>query len=931
MSKVKKIFTVRRALVLLFLAICVLISCISLKGSYLEYKELGEKYISIFWTNIKYKYYVMLGNFIFLYLVMYFNGRRIKKDLKVFFEEEKKEMPRLPNKSISLVISVLVSIAVAIIFTPKIILCASNASFAQTDPIFKLDISFYMFFEPIVKMAIIYIISLIIGLTVYSGIYHVVVFNKYFDGIDRETLKKSSLMKQIFRNIRIFAIALAVYTLVSTLDIVFGKFITTNSDLELNGAGLVETTIKLWGNIIFAIILIISIWRAVTGLKKNEMSKTLKRLIVIPAYLVCMFIVMVGFDFIFVRTNEYDNQESYIKENISATKKAYGINFDINTLNYSGTISVDEVNENKEIVDNTAIVNPKLVLKNLNETQTQTGYYTYSTAHLSKYNVDGENRYVYVSPREILSSQRAYNSKTYEYTHGYGLILTSATNMDEAGNIKYIQNDITGNDSMVNINTPQIYYGMETNSTIITNAKGKNEYDYTDNSGVEYMTNYEGDSGLKLNALDRIILGLEKKDIGLAFSGNATKESKILINRNIIERAKLALPNVVYDKEPYTVVDDNGDIYWVLDAYTTSTSYPYSNYTTIVYNNQRITLNYIKNSIKVIINAYDGNMKFYITDRDDPIAMGYAKMYPELFEDKDSQIDESISKNFTYPKFLYEVQSALLGEYHNIKPDVLYRDDDSWEKAKYNTNTSSKKNATTLDSYYTVLNDGNIGLVQIYTPKDKQNIISYLVGTVEEGKNKLTINRFNSDTTILGPTQLDNQISQNEEIKNELDSLNVSGVEITKDMIIVPINDTILYVEPIYQTRRNEENIPVLSKVVVASGSKVSIGNNLQEAITNLISQYATNIDINTTDDIEGIIESIIKANGNLSNSIDSKNLELMGSDIQKLQDLINTLDKKRREVKKDKDNNDTKNIITEQNTTNIINENNITENNIVK
>lgn len=931
MSKVKKIFTVRRALVLLFLAICVLISCISLKGSYLEYKELGEKYISIFWTNIKYKYYVMLGNFIFLYLVMYFNGRRIKKDLKVFFEEEKKEMPRLPNKSISLVISVLVSIAVAIIFTPKIILCASNASFAQTDPIFKLDISFYMFFEPIVKMAIIYIMSLIIGLTVYSGIYHVVVFNKYFDGIDRETLKKSSLMKQIFRNIRIFAIALAVYTLVSTLDIVFGKFITTNSDLELNGAGLVETTIKLWGNIIFAIILIISIWRAVTGLKKNEMSKTLKRLIVIPAYLVCMFILMVGFDFIFVRTNEYDNQESYIKENISATKKAYGINFDINTLNYSGTISVDEVNENKEIVDNTAIVNPKLVLKNLNETQTQTGYYTYSTAHLSKYNVDGENRYVYVSPREILSSQRAYNSKTYEYTHGYGLILTSATNMDEAGNIKYIQNDITGNDSMVNINTPQIYYGMETNSTIITNAKGKNEYDYTDNSGVEYMTNYEGDSGLKLNALDRIILGLEKKDIGLAFSGNATKESKILINRNIIERAKLALPNVVYDKEPYTVVDDNGDIYWVLDAYTTSTSYPYSNYTTIVYNNQRITLNYIKNSIKVIINAYDGNMKFYITDRDDPIAMGYAKMYPELFEDKDSQIDESISKNFTYPKFLYEVQSALLGEYHNIKPDVLYRDDDSWEKAKYNTNTSSKKNATTLDSYYTVLNDGNIGLVQIYTPKDKQNIISYLVGTVEEGKNKLTINRFNSDTTILGPTQLDNQISQNEEIKNELDSLNVSGVEITKDMIIVPINDTILYVEPIYQTRRNEENIPVLSKVVVASGSKVSIGNNLQEAITNLISQYATNIDINTTDDIEGIIESIIKANGNLSNSIDSKNLELMGSDIQKLQDLINTLDKKRREVKKDKDNNDTKNIITEQNTTNIINENNITENNIVK
>ena len=903
MKKIKKIFTVRRILVLIFILICAIVNYISLRGSLLEYKELGQNYVSIFWQNIQYKYNVMILNFIFLYFIMYFTGRRIKKDLKVFFDEEKIAFPRLPNKSISLVVSVLVSIVVSIVFTPKIILCASNAFFAQADPIFKLDISFYMFIEPIVKMAIMYLIILVIGLTVYSSLYYIIVFNKYFDGIDKETLKKSAMMKQIYGNIRIFAIILAVYTLVGTLDIVFGKFVKTSSDLELNGAGLVEVTVKLWGNVFLSIIMVVAIWRAVVSLKKEKITEAIKRLIIIPAYLVCMFIVMVGFDLLFVRTNEYDKQEVYIRENITATKKAYGINYDINTIDYSGTISIDQATEKENEINNTVIVDSKLVLQNLKETQTQTGYYTYSTAHISKYNIGGKEQFVYVSPREIVSNQRAYNTKTYGYTHGYGLILTSATKTTEDGNIDYIQNDITGKDNAVYIKTPQIYYGLETNGTVVTNAKGKTEYDYTDNSGIDYTTTYNGNSGLKLNSIDRIILGLEKKDLGLAFSSSVTKDSKILINRNIIERAKKALPNVIYEQEPYAVIDDQGDIYWVLDAYTISTRYPYSNYTTVTYNNEKITLNYIKNSIKVIINAYDGSMKFYITDRDDPIAMGYSKMYPDLFEDKESKIDESISKNFTYPKFLYKVQSAILEQYHNTKSDIFYRDDDSWEKATYNTNKTNKKNGTTLAEYYTVVDNDEIGLIQIYTPKDKQNIIAYLVGTVEDGKNKLSISKISSDTTILGPTQLDNKILQDETIQAEIDSLNVTGVEITKNMIIVPIDNTLLYIEPIYQTRKNEENIPILSKVIVASGNKVAIGGNVEEAINNLISQYATNIDTNSTEDLEGLIQSIIKANENLSDSIDSKNLELMGSDIQKLQELIKILEKKTQEKQKNNTN----------------------------
>lgn len=323
-------------------------------------------------------------------------------------------------------------------------------------------------------------------------------------------------------------------------------------------------------------------------------------------------------------------------------------------------------------------------------------------------------------------------------------------------------------------------------------------------------------------------------------------------------------------------------------------SYPYSTYTEIEYNGQKRGINYIRNSIKVIINSYTGEIKFYITDRTDPIAMAYRKVYPRLFQDLDNEIPVSIQEKFVYPEFLYNVQSTMLQEYHNTKADVLYRSDDTWQKATYK-NGQSVKRGNTLGAYYTMVSnkdgDNTIGLIQMYTQKDKQNINAYLIGTVENGQNKLRLKVLYSDTRILGPTQLDMQIEQDEIIQNEINILSVTGAKVTKNMIIVPIENTLLYIEPIYQTLVNESNLPVLKKVIVASGNKVAIGDDLKEAIENLISQYATNIVLESTEDLEGILDAIIRANKNLSNSLDSNNWELMGTDIQKLQNLINTLE----------------------------------------
>lgn len=902
LNKKKKNRT-RMILVLLFLLLFAGISYIELRGSYLEYLELGQNYTNIFYTNLTYRYGIMAVNFVILYFILYFTNRGIKKGLKPFFEKEKKEIPKLPNKSLALVISALVSFVTSSALMQKIMLIDNGTSFGIQDPIFGLDIAYYMFQKPVIETLALYFVILFVGLSIYIALYYVIAFNRYFDGVDGKMLKESLFMKKLTRNALLIIIGIAILTVINTQNTMFGKILTVKNDLEIVGAGMTETTIKLWGYVIFAFVIIIFAYRALKYFKKGNTGKVLKNLAVIPGYLVVLFIVMVVFDLAFVSTNELDKEKEYIAENIKNTKNAYNINIEEKNIENSGTITSEEVEENANVINNIPVISKDAVSKTLENSQTVTGHYVYPNISIAKYNINGKNQLVYVAPREITNSGRTYNNKTYEYTHGIGEIFTSATESSQNGNIQYIQKDIVGKDEKINISEPRIYFGLETKETIATNTKNKNEYDYTDENGTDQVYSYNGQAGLQLGFLDRLILGMKKGDINLAFSGEITNESKILINRDVITRAKKALPYLIYDEEPYTAVTDEGKIVWVLDAYTVSSSYPYSQYTSIEHDGTKEKINYIRNSVKVIIDSYDGTMSYYITDRNDPIAMAYRNIYPSLFKELDEKIPEDISSHFVYPEFLYNVQAKILKVYHNVKPDVLYRADDVWDIAKFNSTKSTKSTGTYMEPYYTMVktSDGEqLGLVQIYTPDEKQNIISYLVGSNSNGNNELKLYKFSADSNIVGPMQLDKQLEEDEAISSELKSLNVTGTKLTKQMIAVPINNTILYVEPIYQTMLNESEVPVLKKVVVASGNKVAIGDNLTKALENLLSKYAVDIEVENTDDVEGLIEAIIKANKNLTQSNENNDWEMMGKDIKKVQELIDSLEKvKEKEDKK--------------------------------
>lgn len=937
-KKQNKKMKTRVILVLLFIALFSVISYISLRGSYLEYKELGENYTEVFFTNLKYKYTIFGINFIALYFIIYMTTREIKKGLKSFFDKEKKEMPKVPNKSIAFIISAVVSALMSSVIMKQIILCSSNASFGIQDPIYNFDIAYYMFQKPIIQMFLLYFMAILVGLTVYMALYYIIVFNKDFDGVDGKMLKQSSLIKKLIRNAVLIVVLFALMTLLNTTDILTSKMLTikdgsdSTQNIEITGAGYTEVMIQRWGYLIFAFVMIFSAIRASKGFKEDNTSKVLKNLAIIPGYLVVLFLVIIIFNVVFVNSNKLDKEKEYLAYNIENTKNAYKINIEEKSLENSGTITQKDVDENTDVINNIRIVNEDTVLKTLEDNQTGTGYYSYRNANIAQYKIAGQYKLVYVSPREIKNSGRTYSNKTYEYTHGRGQIVASATDVSETGNLNYIQKDVSGEDDKLGTVNQQIYYGLETNNIVATNTKNRKEYDYTDENNKEYTSSYQGQSGLSLNFIDRVILGIKTGDLNLAFSSEVTNESKILINRNIIKRAKTAMPYLIYDDNPYTVVTDEGKTVWVLDAYTVSSQYPYSQFTSIEHDGIKEKINYIRNSVKVIIDSYDGTMKFYVTDKTDPIAMAYRNVYKTLFEDLDTEIPADIAQHFVYPKYLYNVQAKMLKTYHNVKPDVLYRTDDLWDFAKYNSTVISKSTGTILEPYYTTVNNGDgeeVGLVQIYTPSSKQNLISYLVGTTNGSDNVLKLYKFSEDSNILGPMQLDKQLEQDETISLAINALNTTGTKVTKDIVVVPVNNTLLYVESIYQTMLNEEvKVPALKNIVVASGNKVAMGNNLKEALQNLLSKDASNIEVENTDDIDGVIDALVKANKNLSESTSNNDWELVGSDIKKVQGLIDTLEKlkeqedKKKEAleKENKQSNSINNVVEE----NIIEENNI-------
>lgn len=706
------------------------------------------------------------------------------------------------------------------------------------------------------------------------------------------------MVKQLINVIIAGTVVVIMYNFLSHQDILIGDMLQKESvkGAYLTGAGFLDVNIKLWIYRIISIVIIIAVYNFIRGIKKEESKKILFSIILIPAALIVVFIVNIAIDSIFLRGNDIDREKEYILQNIRATEEAYNINVENKEIAKGTDITSEKIKKDSELIEKLPMVTPDVVketLENNTDNKEKKSLYKYGNPNLVK----NGNAYDYLTTREIDDKDKTLTNKIYKYTHGNFGILTSSSKVNKNGYLLNVSEKFEGQElNGTKIKEPRLYYGENTNSNAIVNAKDIKEYDYPTSTLTNKENNYNGKGGIKLSLLERIALAITKGSTELIFNNNIVENTKVLLNRQIIERAKKILPNIRYDKDPYLVTKDDGGLAWVIDGYTVTSRYPYSQKVSIEADKGgKERINFIRNSVKVVIDAYNGTVDFYVTDTTDPFISTIMKTYPTLFKNY-NELSENIKKQMRYPQYLFDIQAKVLTTYHNSDVDNIYRADDRWEVAE--VSGSGTRSSTSM---YTLLKKGDElkpAIITTYTPEKRKNIVSYLVGQTENGANKLTMYRYN-EKSELSLSFIDTQIEKDEKVQKEMRELTTLGTELKTVRILLPYEDTTLYIKSIYQVFLNEDSVPVLKKVIVANKGKVGIGNTLKEAMQRMLTENAIDIDVRDLANEDELKDAIIKQNKTLKDVMKQGDFEYTGKDIQRLIKLVDQLEEVSKEKKK--------------------------------
>jgi len=706
------------------------------------------------------------------------------------------------------------------------------------------------------------------------------------------------MVKQLINVIIAGTVVVIMYNFLSHQDILIGDMLQKESvkGAYLTGAGFLDVNIKLWIYRIISIVIIIAVYNFIRGIKKEESKKILFSIILIPATLIIVFIVNIAIDSIFLRGNDIDREKEYILQNIRATEEAYNINVENKEIAKGTDITSEKIKKDSELIEKLPMVTPDVVketLENNTDNKEKKSLYKYGNPNLVK----NGNAYDYLTTREIDDKDKTLTNKIYKYTHGNFGILTSSSKVNKNGYLLNVSEKFEGQElNGTKIKEPRLYYGENTNSNAIVNAKDIKEYDYPTSTLTNKENNYNGKGGIKLSLLERIALAITKGSTELVFNNNIVENTKVLLNRQIIERAKKILPNIRYDKDPYLVTKDDGGLAWVIDGYTVTSRYPYSQKVSIEADKGgKERINFIRNSVKVVIDAYNGTVDFYVTDTTDPFISTIMKTYPTLFKNY-NELSENIKKQMKYPQYLFDIQAKVLTTYHNSDVDNIYRADDRWEVAE--VSGSGTRSSTSM---YTLLKKGDElkpAIITTYTPEKRKNIVSYLVGQTENGANKLTMYRYN-EKSELSLSFIDTQIEKDEKVQKEMRELTTLGTELKTVRILLPYEDTTLYIKSIYQVFLNEDSVPVLKKVIVANKGKVGIGNTLKEAMQRMLTENAIDIDVRDLANEDELKDAIIKQNKTLKDVMKQGDFEYTGKDIQRLIKLVDQLEEVSKEKKK--------------------------------
>ena len=539
-----------------------------------------------------------------------------------------------------------------------------------------------------------------------------------------------------------------------------------------------------------------------------------------------------------VAPNELVKETPYIKLNIAATRRGFGLAA-VEERNISGQTGLgrEDVEKNVATIRNIRLWDHRPLLDTFSQVQEIRTYYDFTTVSNDRYLINGEYRQTMLSPRELSSDSiptKNWINETLTFTHGYGLTLGPVTQVTPEGLPVLLVKDIppVSTAEEIKITRPEIYYGKLSSSHVIVNTKSK-EFDYP--AGEDNVfTEYAGAGGVKIDSLLRkLAFAAHFGSMKLLLSNDITGASRVLYHRNIAERVGRVLPFLRLDSDPHMVVTDAGRLVWMYDAYTVSDRFPYS---------QPVGggVNYIRNSVKITVDAYDGSMRFYIADPADPIAKTIASVFPGVLRPI-GEMPEDLRRHIRYPLDIFGVQTAVYSTYHMEDPQSFYNREDQWEIPVMGA--ESQREA--MEPYYTIMKlpgekKEEFILMIPFNPKKKDNLSAWMVARSDgEDYGKMVVYRFPKDRLVYGPKQIVARINQDTEISRQVSLWDQRGSQVIQGtLLVIPIENSLIYVQPLY-LRAETGKIPELKRVIVAYENKIAMEETLERALSRIFGEGA--------------------------------------------------------------------------------------------
>ena len=887
-EKIEK-FKLPTRILMISIVMLVILASVYILSAINSYITLGELNSGRFLEVLSNKQFVKLSifgiSFIISFIFIYINNLVLIKIVKSIGKKENKEIKKLLNKSLALLFSLIAAVSAVELLSDNAVEYLNKTNFLIKDPIFNKDISYYIMERPFISVSMKYIGGYLIATILYLIGYYAAAFGYYFDGIDKKTRKESKWLKHIVGIGGMYLVINIIETFFYKESILFTNLSISQKSLftKLVGSGFTDINVKLIYFNILPYLMIAFVIVAILLLK----NKKFKQIVYIPIiYLIITistYIIIGVVQTLYVAPNELMLEKKYIQYHLDYTKKAYGIDLQVEEVLLEKKIEKTDLEKYEDVINNLDIIDKNTHISALNKDKEQ--YHRYTDIDPVMTNLNGKEMLIYLAAKEMASEKldkADYINRNIRYTYGDGI---NAYKPDiQTGKIEDITDEYIQKGQ-------KIYYSKATTSDAIVNSS--NVYSKEEK--------YTGTNGLKMTKLNRLNMAIKNIDFNAIVSKYINKNSKYLITRNIIDRVALVFDSMLIDNDPYLVLDKNGKAYYVVDVYTIADDYPYSkaisiDNTKFTVKNTKVDLskiNYIRNSIKVIVDPYDGTLSVYNTDRTDPLAISYAKKYPAIFNRLEEELYQDLKTKFKYPKALMDIQVEILKEYHIKYAETFYKNENPLKLPTYINANNNKKN---IDSYYTVTKLQNKAekeqvLIQPIS-YSSEDLAGYFIGNVENGVNKISMYSFDKSVKALGMIQLDQQIQvSNDELKESLEDIKKNRNNITKKVMIIPLDNKILYMQVYYSSAMDFVSEPIIEKVVISDGKKICIENSIMSALNKITQDEIEDVEDFLSNEISVNIEQVLKTYKYMQNTLKEGDYEMYGRELKNLDEEIRRLE----------------------------------------